>query len=401
MENAGASKKKWKVIKRVFLAVLLAGIATGFIGSARIVSAAGEAKEFAERTGIPVTFERGAVSGSAGDAGFLNAVCRLAAWEEDTVRQIDEAFGFSEDPEEELERKEKRPLGYEPKEEILRYELKQQWKELRSAVKTETRSVIDELYGGLQVRGYIRKEDLRSCYREGGFRTIAAVFDRLRDGNAMEAYRRACSAITDHESSCVPMDVAYRLYPEQMLAACEDCLRDSMENGSLYSLEREIKQARKFSLRYSVTVANLSDAMQQYDDMEYDSRPEVPRVGMSYSQALETKLGYPTRKVDLRKGRNKYSNAPYGYMYWCVGEKTIFCAHYYDGEITEVNDYRDSKKTGNTRRKPSHSGSSDSEIDPDDYDVEAYYEDNMDYYDDFDDAYDGFMDDDAEWDDYG
>lgn len=40
------------------------------------------------------------------------------------------------------------------------------------------------------------------------------------------------------------------------------------------------------------------------------------------------------------------------------------------------------------------------EIDPDDYDLEGYYEDNRDEYDDIDDAYDGFMDDEDAWEDY-
>ena len=46
------------------------------------------------------------------------------------------------------------------------------------------------------------------------------------------------------------------------------------------------------------------------------------------------------------------------------------------------------------------SGSSKSSFDPDDHDIESYYDDFRDEYDDYDDAYDGFLDDEDVWDDY-
>ena len=46
------------------------------------------------------------------------------------------------------------------------------------------------------------------------------------------------------------------------------------------------------------------------------------------------------------------------------------------------------------------SGSGKTSFDPDDHDIESYYDDFRDEYDDYDDAYDGFLDDDDAWDDY-
>ena len=54
---------------------------------------------------------------------------------------------------------------------------------------------------------------------------------------------------------------------------------------------------------------------------------------------------------------------------------------------------------GSSTRKKS-SRSSKSIFDPDDHDIEAYYDDHRDEYDDYDDAYEGFMDDESAWDDY-
>lgn len=59
--------------------------------------------------------------------------------------------------------------------------------------------------------------------------------------------------------------------------------------------------------------------------------------------------------------------------------------------------------SSSSRRRSSVSGSSGSgktSFDPDDHDIESYYDDNRDEYDDYDDAYDGFLDDDDAWDDY-
>lgn len=56
------------------------------------------------------------------------------------------------------------------------------------------------------------------------------------------------------------------------------------------------------------------------------------------------------------------------------------------------------------RRTSSSSSSRNSRrtrvIDPDDHDIEGYYEDNRDLYDSYDDAYDGFLDDEDAWGDY-
>ena len=57
-------------------------------------------------------------------------------------------------------------------------------------------------------------------------------------------------------------------------------------------------------------------------------------------------------------------------------------------------------KRKNTTRKSGNSSSWEDSIDPDDYDIDAYYDDNRDVYDDWDEAWEGFMDDEEAWDDY-
>ncbi len=57
-------------------------------------------------------------------------------------------------------------------------------------------------------------------------------------------------------------------------------------------------------------------------------------------------------------------------------------------------------KYGSGRSSSSRSSSRRSSFDPDDHDIESYYDDFRDEYDDYDDAYDGFLDDEDAWDDY-
>ena len=53
-----------------------------------------------------------------------------------------------------------------------------------------------------------------------------------------------------------------------------------------------------------------------------------------------------------------------------------------------------------SHRPASYTKSKGKSRDPEDYDVEGYYDDNRADYDDYDDAYEGFEDDPDEWDYY-
>lgn len=95
-------------------------------------------------------------------------------------------------------------------------------------------------------------------------------------------------------------------------------------------------------------------------------------------------------------GREKNT---YGEMRWYVGDKMIFEAKYYDGVIDRVADMR-SFKNSRPHYTPYSGNHWQTEIDPDDYDIDGYYEDHKDLYDSYEDAYDGFLDDESVWDDY-
>ncbi len=84
------------------------------------------------------------------------------------------------------------------------------------------------------------------------------------------------------------------------------------------------------------------------------------------------------------------------------GSDGMYCSKHHSMYYRDmINHYKG--KSSSSRKSSSSSRSSSSRkktIDPDDYDIEAYYEDNWDEYEDYDDAYDGFLDDEDAWDDY-
>ena len=158
--------------------------------------------------------------------------------------------------------------------------------------------------------------------------------------------------------------------------------------------------AEKFGKRYKVEIDGLESAKKKAARQEYERKPDVPAVGMTTSQACSTKLGAPSRTT-RETGSWSHQKHTYGDMYWERGDRRLFTAHYCDGEITSVSDTRNSTATSPWVGSSGLSGgSSGSHFDPDDHDIEAYFEDNRDEYDDYDDAYEGFLDDEGVWDDY-
>ena len=89
-----------------------------------------------------------------------------------------------------------------------------------------------------------------------------------------------------------------------------------------------------------------------------------------------------------------------------VSKKSVVDAKIKEAEIAEKSRgsrsstggsaYRLSKSSGSTKKKTYNYDP----IDPDDYDIEGYYEEYKDEFEDFDDAYDAFLDDEDAWEYY-
>ena len=172
-----------------------------------------------------------------------------------------------------------------------------------------------------------------------------------------------------------------------------------MDENEWIDVSNAVRYCENFQKRYDVEIEGLKKAKEMEKRLDYENKPDIPKVGMTLSQAYDTKLGVPTRS-DRKKSTYAGADHYWGYLYWDQGGRQVFSAYYGDNVIKDVWDTRTCQ--GKPRRKYSGSSgnSSSSSFDPDDHDIEAYYDDNRDEYDSYEDAYEGFLDDESSWDDY-
>jgi len=380
--------------KLLILAAIAAAIVIA-VGPFRLHKARQAAGSFAAGLGIHTEYAMDKTPGSKEE--FLTKIWQLAMWETKVRVQIDEAFDRT--GEEYSARVMKSRSGYEKEEELLAFAMEEKWRELRGDLEQSVKNAIDSLFGNNADVYGVKEEAVRTCYRKGSFGRIPEVMQSVENGAGMEAYNLGRYGL-DEDWSALPMDIACGLRPKLIMAGCEAALLSAVKDGELYEVSIAVRSAEKFAARYHVTVEGLESAKKKEERLEYTDKPDIPSVGMSTSKARATKLGAPTRTT-TETGSWMHKKHTYGDMIWERGAKQIFRVHYYDGEITDVYDTRNSTAKspwvsslagGSSKKKTS--------FDPDEHDIEAYFEDNRDEYDDYDDAYEGFLDDEGAWDDY-
>ena len=142
---------------------------------------------------------------------------------------------------------------------------------------------------------------------------------------------------------------------------------------------------------------------------EEAKKREAPYVGMSEQKIDSTDLGrhseyYKNFNTETINGEIYHASM----YYWNSGNETIFSARCVNGKVYNISDNRDRHVKNNKNVNPAKSSKSTTkkkettEFDPDDHDIDLYYEDYKDEegFDDIDDAYDDFEDHPEYWDDY-
>ena len=384
--------KKRPIIKVVLIILALAVVVLIAIGPVRLHKARKAVDEFAVEQGIDVKYEPAEEINSK--ETLLTEIWQLALWEEKTREKINASFGHTD--KEYSARETESKSGYEKEEELLSFAMKEKWRKLRGNLDQEVKDAVSLLFEKAGSAYGLNEQAVRTCYAKDYFGKITEVMQSVENGAGMEAYNLARYGLGD-DWSALPMDMAYGLRPKLITAGCEAALLSAVKSNELYEVSSAVGSAEKFSNRYHVTVDGLESAKKKEERLEYANKPDIPAVGMSTSQARSTKLGSPTRTTKESQSWS-HKKHTYGDMVWEKSGQQIFRAHYLDGEITDVYDSRNT--TAKSPWVSSLSGSSHSSFDPDDHDIEAYYDDNRDEYDDYDDAYEGFLDDEGAWDDY-
>ena len=373
-------------------AVIITIIIAAVTGPFRLQKARKAANEFADGTGISIQYEGRETINSKEE--LLTEIWELALWEEKTIDALNTAFEYTEEEYNSPDTESR--SGYEKDEVLLNYARKKKWRELRLFLSVNVDKTIESLFGKSKMGYGLDEETVKDCHWNGEFGTIIQVMQAVENGAGMEAYNLACKKL-DKDWSALPMDIAYGLRPNLIMAGAKAAVLSAIKTNELSDIRKAVGYAQLFEDRYNVRVEGLDNAKRKKEQLEYAAKPDIPAVGMSVSKARSTKLGSPTRTTQ-ESGSWMHKKHTYGDMVWERGDKQIFRAHYKDGKITEVYDTRNT--TGKSPWRRSTGSSSKSSFDPDDHDIEAYYEDHRDEYDDYDDAYDGFLDHEADWDDY-
>ena len=381
--------------KILLISLIIIAVVVILAGPARLAIARKAADRFAMEKGLRIEFVCSEKIGSKEE--LLTQIWKLALWEEETRTKINDAFGFTD--RQYSSWKSETRSGYEEEKELIAFARKEKWHALQKDLDREVWNASAMIFETAGSDYGLNEEAVGICYKKDRFGKITEVMRSVEDGAGMEAYDLACYGLRD-DWSALPMDIAYGLRPRLIKAGCEASLLSAVRSNELYGVTSAVENAEQFRKRYQVDIDGLEEARKKKERLEYASKPEIPAVGMTTLQACSTKLGAPSRTTK-ETGSWSHKKHTYGDMVWERGGSQIFRLHYCDGEVSEVYDTRNSTATSPwVGSSGSSGGSTKPAFDPDDHDIEAYYEDNRDEYDDYDDAYEGFLDDEGVWDDY-
>ena len=409
----GWSRQLWKVVRCLLTAAVVAAVAAIPVGWLRVEMARNAAGIFAEEHKVSLDYHVPDKLG--GFADCYEELYRLADWADESRRKLNGTYGYGEGQFTNWE-----PAvinGFEKKNRLAKKARKAYWYEQRIALEDAVQRAITELYAHEELPKYFPEEDVvRTAWQKGIFAEVVQLGRALEKDKELNVYTIICAVFRDMEGRpkeqsawrALPVDVGYGMASMEVIAIFRENLQKAVDKGDESAMRAAAKNVRRLADRYGIQIALLNDVESELSSLDYARMPAVPEVGMSTWRAERTKLGAPTRKT-TESGSWAHKSHTYGDMYWEKYGRQIFRASYMDERIDQVWDTRTPpKKTSSSGRISSKgssatkgtSGGKNSSFDPDEHDIEAYYEDNRDEYDDYDDAYDGFLDDEGEWDNY-
>ena len=306
----------------------------------------GEVRAYAQE--LPVRMEYAVPEQLSTRDEKLTALLNLVRWEEETRTAIDTAFDQDETVLDEEETEEE-PWILDSRDVFYEYARKKQWKSMRLTLQERAEQAIEELFEKAgEIPGTSRGE-VKQSLQKGRFKTVCEIMDLAGEGNYHLAYTKACKG-TLTDGGGLYRALAFGLYPDEMKKECEAELQEDLKNHGdmVYVLDADVLWLEDISKQYGIRIDGLAEARKKVNQMKAKER----------------------QKSSASSSRKSSS---YG---------------------TSSTGKSSSHSSGNSYRPSSSSR------DFDQYDIEAYYEDNRDEYDDYDDAYEGFMDDDDAWDDY-
>lgn len=326
------------------------------VGHVRKSQAVGMADAFSREHPVDVSFT--AAEDTRDQKLFAEEVVRLARWEEETKGQIDEIYKAYQPGNLEKVKELGQISGYQKKESLEKEVLAARWKELRLELDGETLAALSVIYQNAGSTGpkLPQQNDVIAYYQRDGFSHLCRLMTKAEEGNPEEVFRDwkpGWSYSLKNGDDWVLPDLLYLLWPEKILHAYESRMQEAIESADAGDLEEAIHQIKRavtdgegLQGRYGCSLSNLEEGQELLASLQTEYRERAAQAEEERKRRIQEQFDqiYSSHKSDYNAGADP--------------------------------------------------------VDPDDHDIDGYYEDYKDEYDDVDDAWDGFLDDEDAWEDY-
>ncbi len=237
---------------------------------------------------------------------------------------------------------------------------------------------------------------------------IAGEKFRERDAAELEASFRENTGLSDIrcEYSIEPAygnhpDLLHYSYNEKENTYYCRCIPTiySKEIDKYYTHDLRSEKAEKlYSIMRSLQQSRYNNKHYFYDTYYGKVNLEVDFQSVFNSVMIHSPAGhkYEIKEYDSNGMKVVEVDEKLAYL-WTAPSKSTSAGSQKAGNSTNSSSY---KSKGSSSKKSSKKTSPGREIDPDDYDIEGYYDDNRDIYEDYEDAWEGFLDDEDAWEDY-
>ena len=349
--------KKKMVSAVVVIAAIIAVVLT--YGHFRKEQALDEARQYAEEQNISTTYDAAGLIRDKKEFG--TELMRLIRWEEETKGQIDRSIRhdvWRDNWREALIYEQVN--AFSSSEELKKCALEAVWKEKRENLEKEFFSCLDGLYNtaGEKIAVLPVQQAVKEVYERGlqyggsyGLSGLCSVLSQAEKGEYEKVFsdeRPYNSFYGRKEWDWVSMDMLCLIWPDQMQECGRKCLQEAIDAVD----ERDL----------SASISRLDDACEEVSFLQ-------ERYGLELNE-----LKPAEELLEQLRDRRRQEQAEAE-----------------EQRQQEIRDRLDNSSKNNYYQDP---------VEPDDHDLDGYYEDYKDEYEDIDDAWDGFMDDEDAWEDY-
>ena len=341
------------IMRTVLILAALGIIAAIAVSPIRKSQAQHKAEDFAQEH--PVTISFTAAKEMEDVSSFASELVRLARWEESVRSRIDLTYDNYHKGNLNLVKDMSQVSGYQSKADLEKDAFAAKWKQLRMKLQQETLTGLDSIYfnAGSEIARIPKQQGVKEYYLRDRFSKLCDVISRAESGNPSELfsdYKPGWTYSSNSDDEWTIPDLLYLLWPDEIRNGYESKVQEAIDsagqndpNESIRNLDHALKDAKGMQERYGCIFSNREAGEKLLDDLRQKRREEAAAAEEARKKRIQEQLD------KIYSSQHEYYSDP---------------------------------------------------IDPDDFDIDGYYEDYRDEFDDEDDAWEGFLDDEDAWEDY-